>query len=174
MGMDVFGAKPTEKKGEYFRNNVWWWRPLWDYASQVAEDIINEELADGGHYNDGQGLDAVGATALGYRLLLEIESGRCAEHEAEYRKALSEIPMEDCELCGATGIRTDKVGMEAGMHEKALEEAVAIVVGREFGWCNACNGLGKREPWAASYPFSVENVREFAEFCLASGGFSIC
>ena len=34
--------------GVYFRNNVWWWRPLWDY--------IQERLnwnADEGHYNDG-------------------------------------------------------------------------------------------------------------------------
>ena len=28
--------------------------------------------------------------------------------------------------------------------------------------------------WNASYPFSVENVKEFAEFCRYSGGFRIC
>jgi hypothetical protein len=28
--------------------------------------------------------------------------------------------------------------------------------------------------WNASYPFSVENVKEFAEFCRFSGGFKIC
>jgi hypothetical protein len=28
MGMDVYGKEPKSDKGEYFRNNVWWWRPL--------------------------------------------------------------------------------------------------------------------------------------------------
>ena len=27
MGMDVYGLEPRKEKGEYFRNNVWWWRP---------------------------------------------------------------------------------------------------------------------------------------------------
>ena len=28
--------------------------------------------------------------------------------------------------------------------------------------------------WSASYPFSVDHVKEFAEFCRFSGGFKIC
>jgi response regulator of citrate/malate metabolism len=28
--------------------------------------------------------------------------------------------------------------------------------------------------WIASYPFSVSNVKEFADFCKDSGGFTIC
>ena len=31
-----------------------------------------------------------------------------------------------------------------------------------------------KRKWNASYPFSVENVKEFAEFCRFSGGFKIC
>ena len=27
MGMDVYGRNRCSKEGEYFRNNVWWWRP---------------------------------------------------------------------------------------------------------------------------------------------------
>ena len=30
------------------------------------------------------------------------------------------------------------------------------------------------DDWGNSYPFSEENVREFANFCLNSGGFTIC
>ena len=32
----------------------------------------------------------------------------------------------------------------------------------------------KDERFMASYPFSVENVKNFANFCLESGGFEIC
>ena len=42
MGMDVFGLAPKEEKGEYFRNNVWWWRPLWDFVAQIDE-LYSEE-----------------------------------------------------------------------------------------------------------------------------------
>ena len=30
------------------------------------------------------------------------------------------------------------------------------------------------DDWDRSYPFSEDNVREFANFCLNSGGFTIC
>lgn len=174
MGMDVMGKNPSTKEGEYFRNNVWWWRPLWDYCAHVASDIIDDETFEHGHYNNGAGLNAEGAMALGMRLLEEIQSGRTATFEAEYRKMIAELPMKDCEFCGATGIRTDKVGMEMGMHDKALDPEIATVVGRTHGYCNGCRGYGKVEDWAASYPFSTSNVEEFANFLMGSGGFEIC
>ena len=31
--------------GVYFRNNVWWWRPLWNYCLAVAEDIIEPNMS---------------------------------------------------------------------------------------------------------------------------------
>ncbi len=29
--------------GAYFRNNVWWWRPLWNYVTELCDDILTEE-----------------------------------------------------------------------------------------------------------------------------------
>ena len=71
--MDVCGKAPTSETGEYFRNNVWWWCPLWDYCAEVAPDLT-EGIS--GHYNDGDGLDAVGAHKLAAMLTAEIETGR--------------------------------------------------------------------------------------------------
>jgi len=54
MGMDVYGENPRDKeKGAYFRNNVWYWHPLWDYVCKTCDDIISEEEHSSGHYNDG-------------------------------------------------------------------------------------------------------------------------
>tara|TARA_Y100000310_G_C20529152_1_gene737568 strand:- start:705 stop:905 length:201 start_codon:yes stop_codon:yes gene_type:complete len=39
--------------------------------------------------------------------------------------------------------------------------------------CNGCNGTGKKDNWAKSYPFDEDNVRRFANFCANSGGFEI-
>ena len=30
MGMDLFGTKPTTKRGEYFRANIWTWGRILD------------------------------------------------------------------------------------------------------------------------------------------------
>lgn len=172
MGMDVFGKNPKSEKGEYFRNNVWWWRPLAIYCEDVHPDLT--AACEYWHSNDGDGLDEADAEALGHALLADIASGVTAEWSNDYYRRLSELPRRDCELCGTTGIRRDEVGQEMGMPDKALSTEVAILTGREFGWCNACDGVGTMESWEANYPFSVENVQEFAEFLLECGGFQIC
>jgi hypothetical protein len=174
MGMDVYGKNPTSEKGAYFRNNVWWWRPLWDYCCEVGQEVIDEEVANGGCYNDGVGLDEDGAKALADILFGELWEGRTASYERKHNEYLASLPREDCELCGTTGIRTDSVGVEMGMPTKELEPEVQILTGRTHGWCNACHGVGTRESWGMNYPFSVDNVREFAEFLSECGGFSIC
>ena len=44
-------------KGIYFRNNCWWWRPLWDFCYNVAPELISSELWGDGHHNSGAGLN---------------------------------------------------------------------------------------------------------------------
>jgi hypothetical protein len=170
MGMDVIGNNPSTEKGDYFRNNVWWWRPLWDYCVELAPELCGDVS---GHYNDGDGLDGEGSVKLAEILNNEIKSGRTAEYEQERNEALAQLPRVDCNLCSTTGIRTDEVGMEHGMHDKQLDPEVAIQVGREFGWCNGCNGIGTKKDFDTQYPFSVENVQEFADFLSDCGGFGI-
>lgn len=173
MGMDVYGKEPTSEKGEYFRNNVWWWRPLWNYCCEIADAVIGESLAEDGHYNGGAGLDGVRALALAEILREELESGRTAEYERKHNEYRASLPREDCDFCGATGIRTDDVGVNMGQPNRELSPEVQILTGRTHGWCNACDGIGTRESFGTGYPFSVENVREFVEFLTDSGGFSI-
>jgi len=36
------------------------------------------------------------------------------------------------------------------------------------------DNLQSQRKWESSYPFEIDNVREFAEFCEQSGGFEIC
>ncbi len=52
MGMDVFGKNPTSKDGEYFRANVWSWRPI----HQLCETVLKKQLP-GWAFNDGEGLE---------------------------------------------------------------------------------------------------------------------
>lgn len=157
MGMDVHGREPLNETGEYFRNNVWWWRPLWDYCLEVAP--VARKVKHG-HSNDGDGLGKRDSVALATKLREEIASGRCAEYAAEYKKGIDAIPLQTCDLCGGTGLRPD--------WERFGEEWR-----KNCNGCNGCNGEGKRKSMATWYPFSVENVEEFCVFLENCGGFSI-
>ena len=58
MGFDVFAIN-EEQENNYFRNNVWWWRPLWNLCYRVK--AITEEKYE----NDKE-------TALEIHSILEI------------------------------------------------------------------------------------------------------
>jgi hypothetical protein len=157
MGMDVMGRNATSETGTYFRRNVWGWRPLWSYVEDMHADIASKvEYAQS---NDGDGLDADDAYALGLKLYNDIADGITARYVAERDAAIAAMPDKPCEYCGATGVRTDSVGVEMGMDKKK--------------WCNACDGKGSVRPWEASYGLDVDDVREFADFLVDCGGFNI-
>ena len=138
-------------KGHYFRNNCWWWRPLWNYCYFIADDIISEELFESGHSNNGSGLNDKDARLLGNRLLQQIREGKTIEYQAEYQQYLDDMPDDDCLICNNNN---------RGNNKKKD--------------CNRCDSTGKRPNFNKSYPFDVDNVKDFAEFCIESGGFEIC
>jgi hypothetical protein len=172
MGMDVYGKNPTNEVGEYFRRNVWGWHPLWDYVEDTHPEIA--ELVEHAHSNSGDGLDAEKSVLLSKLLMDDYNSGKVAEYVVERNKQLSELPFEDCSLCEGTGVRTDDIGKKAGQHKQELDPDISIIVGRTKGWCNACNGIGKRENWATNYYLEPDDVKEFSEFLAECGGFEIC
>lgn len=148
MGMDVYGKNPTTETGSYFRNSVWGWKPLASYVTTAYP-----EITAGCTYwysNDGDGLDAAGATALADALDRDLANGRIAEYAAQREVYLSALPDEECWLCHGSGIRTDERG------------------------CNGCSGTGRAEPFERSYGFSADNMSGFAAFLRDCGGFEIC
>lgn len=164
MGMDVYGKNATAEVGEYFRNNVWWWRPLADFLTATYPD-----LTAGCTYwqsNDGDGLDAAGALALADALDRDLANGRVTAYADQYAAEIAALPDSACDLCDGTGLRTDEIGRTHGMDKPRDPDT-----GK--GGCNGCQGTGRRENWGKSYPFEVENVREFAAFLRHSGGFEI-
>lgn len=172
MGMDVYGKNATSEKGQYFRRNVWGWHPLWEYVENVHPEIA--EKVEYAHSNDGDGLDAEDSKLLATLLMDDYKSGRVVEYVAQRQKYLADLPLDDCTLCGTTGIRSDEIGVQNGMPEKELSPEIQIITGRTIGWCNGCDGSGKREPWETNYYLEVEDIREFAEFLEDCGGFEIC
>ena len=137
--------------GFYFRNNCWWWRPLWNYCYTVAPELINDDLFDSGHSNNGAGLNDEDAKKLGNILMDEIASGRTIQYQASYQQYLDDIPDDVCTFCNGNNRGKNKMKD-----------------------CTRCNGTGKTTNFNKHYPFDVDNVEGFAKFCLECGGFEIC
>lgn len=52
MGFDLSGLNPKNTKGEYFRNNCWWWRRLANFVLEYIE--LPKEETQFWDSNDGQ------------------------------------------------------------------------------------------------------------------------
>lgn len=174
MGMDVYGKNPTQKEGEYFRANLWYWRPLWNMTVFMDDgEIITDQVWQDCHLNDGAGLDARAAKKLAQTMRFAIEKGWVDTFIMHFNEKKAAIPMEECRVCATTGIRTDEKGVELGMPEKELDDVTAIAVGRTHGWCNACNGYGKKEPMSTWYQMDKQFVEEWTTFLEFCGGFEV-
>lgn len=154
MGMDVYGKKPTDPKGEYFRANVWYWRPLWIYLQQVSP-ILTDKVQYA-QSNDGDGLNAKDARALSQLLKSEIDSGQTEQYIKDYYDFLETLPQSDCQYCEKTGLRTWTV---EGIETQKI--------------CNACNGTLKLDHDLKSYPMHIDLIKEFQQFLHYCGGFQI-
>ena len=177
MGMDVYGLNPTTTaptqpnhddfdsedwkaywdgqslSGQYFRNNVWYWRPLWNYVANLCSEVITEEDLDAGHHNSGHVIDAERCKYIANALAHELLNGGVEEYKKEYDKAIERLPLVKCDICDGTGQRDDEYVR---------------------GDCNGCDGKGERKHFDTGYPFEVSNVREFHTFVKNCGGFEIC
>jgi len=156
MGFDLHGIEPTNEKGEYFRNNVWWWRFLWSYMCDMANDILDEKDQVAGGFNDFHVITEDKALAIADKLDLLIKEGEVKKREREFRVWLAEMDDEECTLCEGTGKRKDPPETGAGDSP-----------------CNGCSSTGKRRPFVTNYEFDEANVKEFAVFARNSGGFDI-
>lgn len=72
--------------GAYFRNNVWWWRPLWSFICFNCEDILTEKDMTSGSYNDFHKISKTKAIKIADRLETLLDEGKVDEHAKEYEK----------------------------------------------------------------------------------------
>tara|TARA_R100000008_G_scaffold71022_1_gene48749 strand:+ start:987 stop:1364 length:378 start_codon:yes stop_codon:yes gene_type:complete len=93
MGMDVYAVSPNPdvENSDYFRNNVWWWRPLWDFVANNCSDILSEEDIRAGQFNEGHHINANKAVAIATRLLQMIENGHVDNYVKEYKAEIEKL-----------------------------------------------------------------------------------
>ena len=153
--------------GNYFRNNVWWWRPLWTFTCDHCADFLTEDDMNGGCYNDSYIITEDKAVAIAERLYEALKEPETQEYLDNHMKVME---------------KAKKHNEMIEQEKKALDEiAVAITGDKDVAPIDypkdlkkKFDELMKKRDWASSYPINRENIENFARFAEQSGGFSIC
>lgn len=142
------------ENGTDFQNNLWWWKPLWDYIGKNCHDILTSEDIEHGYSYHNHWISASKAKKIAHRLRELLDLGHTADYEMKYYRDM--IPIINCNECMKYDGPTSKATVE--------EMVIFILKLRTFESLNDAKPGGK---------FSVDNVRKFVEFCDDSGGFSV-
>jgi hypothetical protein len=140
--------------GAYFRASIWSWPAIWE-AAQAADPVTAAKVANP-WTNDGDGLGAEDAKTLGEAILAMLnenaETNVWASTEnvgTQYGdRILSQIP----DLMQA---------VDKALEDKEPSSPVEILEPSGYAEGNV------------RYTSDSNHLREFAEFCIASGGFQI-
>jgi len=137
VGVDIYGLRPKSEKGEYFRSNWWFWRPIWAFSVLLCEDILEETT-------------------------MECEDGTVIR----YHEASAGLTNDGFVIRAEKALEMGKRILEVLKDEKRFKEVAKKVMDLFADHVD--------EGGNPLYPLSKEALREWAEFCINSGGFSIC
>ena len=84
-----------ENCGTYFRNNVWFWRPLWNFVTGVCDDILTEKDIERGSFNDGHKISKTKANRIAKRLFKLIKNGDVNLYEKSRKEYLDGLNDKD-------------------------------------------------------------------------------
>jgi hypothetical protein len=152
--------------GIYFRNNVWWWRPLANFIIENC-DWLTEEQKERLHDNSGFEFSQHEAVTIADTLQKKVDDGTAGRLEKinKSKRALSEEWNKKLQK------QQDALGEEV-----KKETGNKNIVPRDYPepFNKKWDDLQKQHDWNASYPFEERNVKEFICFLRECGGFQVC
>ena len=155
----------TSQSGTYFRNNVWWWRPLADYVLEYTK-VIPEDRKECWGYNDCCIINQKEAEMISQQLDHLIKSGHCKAYADQFEKNRKIIEKHNDKIEKQLDKFCKEVEKKLGKSNLAPNE---FPTEEKKKWDKIYN----KKNFNGNYPFSVDNVKEFSEFCKNSGGFTI-
>ena len=157
--------KYQDQKGTYFRNNVWWWRPLAHYVLTHTK-VISEDKKECWSYNDHCIVEEEEAKQIAKQLRHLINTGHTKRFSAEWEARRKTLEIHNEKVEKELSEFSDSV-------KKKMEDDNLAPINYPAADKKIWDKIYKKRNSDASYPFSIKNVEEFAEFCENSGGFSI-
>lgn len=161
-------AYEEKNAGIYFRNNVWWWRPLGALIEEKCKEKewFTKEHADALQSNGGLEWSSDEAIEIGMALQSCVDTGECDERERDYKRKAK-----------VSRAWNKKVQIEMDKIEEQVKKTKGKdVVPFDFPpdakkkW----DELYATKSWDDSYPFDTDNVKKFIRFLRECGGFQIC
>lgn len=166
MGFDLNSTgNHRNESGAYFRNNVWWWRRL---ATFVCEHtgIVDEKDKKKWQHNDGHKVSNEEALQIAKQLKALIKNGTVSKAIKETEEEMKEAEENNkhVELCHhmlreVVEKETGKKGLAPANYPKNHHDT--------WAW------IQSKYSYGSSYPFTMENVEKFINFCEQSNGFTI-
>ena len=155
-----------DNPGSYFRNNVWFWRPLWNYVCEVCEDYMTVDEMDGGYSNSGFEISEETAIHIAKVLSEKLADGSVDEFQKETESKIAKAKAHNKKVRA----EMDKISDEC--KKKHGKDLVPANYPEPYNtkWQEAYS----KEDWSSNYPFHRDNVKSFIKFCKQSGGFEIC
>jgi hypothetical protein len=167
MGFDLYSlGNHKNKNGEYFRNNVWWWRPLADFVCEHTK-CIEEKDKKSWQHNDGHEVDEVLAKQIATQLKALIKDGTVSKAIKENEEMHDQAEQNNKFVDRCHKLLADKVEKEQGKENLAPAD---YPKDDHDTW----DWIQSKYNYGSSYPFTMENVEEFIQFCEDSRGFRIC
>lgn len=154
------------ESGTYFRNNVWWWRRLADFVYNETGCISDEDFRYW-HENGGHKVSEQEAVAIANQLQVLLDNGKVQQHADEVDAVMKKAEEENKKVDEAHKRLAEKVEKETGKTNLAPADYPEE---DKKEW----DRIQGQYNYNSSYPFTVENVKEFINFCRSSGGFEIC
>jgi len=160
----------AENPGDYFRANVWSWRPIWSFVCEVCSDILTEEDFKRGQYNDNHLIEEDRARDIAKRLREKMNLAR--ERQKQYE---TEAPAKE---------KFNKMLEDAGRYifeEISKPKSILITCPGDMETHDPENykkwetlvHSGNIKFDEMSYPIDADFIEEFANFAEHSGGFRI-
>ena len=156
----------ADNVGVYFRNNVWWWRPLADLVIKLCK-LLDEKQKEHLHDNGGYEYDEATAHYIADTLQAFVKSPVAKRTEIAHKKQMKKAKAHNKKV----QIKLDALRVEA----------IAQTGNKNIAPCDYPKDLnakwdsiyGERDH-TDSYPFTLKNVKEFIKFLRECGGFTVC
>ena len=150
----------TDNPGDYFRNNVWWWRPLWQFVCTSCDDFLTDNDMQKGSSNSGEEISNTKAVRIGKRLSQKIADGTADMVYRRYELASARAKVHN----DSVEKQMDKIS------KKCKKEHGKDLAPKDYPepYKTQWNEKYATKSWDDSYPFNKENVENFAKFCLES------
>ena len=152
--------------GEYFRANVWFWRPIWNFVCASCDDFLSDDDINAGLSNSGDEICKTKANRIASRLRRLDKQGIIQTWEDEMMVPFNEAKAFNKKVDAELDVFQDKMRSKYGDN--------IAPAGYDDNDKATWDSIYSKRSWASSYPPSRDEIVKFGVFCGESGGFSIC